>query len=81
METLIVAPNLSFQSLIRVAEGMSYKQDVFCISARGKQIQRGAEIVALLFERRRIREAKHNYGHIHMGDKKITVLRWTLMSS
>ena len=80
METLIVSRKLNFNSLVKVAEGMSYHKDTWEICARGKQIQRGAEVVSILYEKGRIKDINHIYGHILIDDKRVPTLKWTVTS-
>ena len=46
--TLLVSKQLEFPHLMRIAEGMSYKHSEVVIKARGKQVQRAAEVAAML---------------------------------
>lgn len=50
---LLISKTLSFPKLMSIAEGMSYKHDLFHIKARGKQVQRAIEVAAMIQSRGR----------------------------
>ena len=80
MENLIVSQKLPFSSLVKVAEGMSYNKDSFRISARGKQIQRGVEVMSILYEKGRVDEVTHEYGNILIDGNRVPTLNWVVTS-
>ena len=75
-----MSSKLSFSTLVKVAEGMSHHQDKFTMSARGKQIQRGVEVLTILEEKGRLSGVEHEYGHISIDGKRVPTLVWVITS-
>ena len=82
-DTLIVTADTEFATLMRVAEGMSYNHDQFDICARGRNVQRGFEIVNMLINRGRTTKhlIVHEYGTIEYNDRKVLQMRWIITST
>ena len=69
LEVLRVTQDSDFGTLMRVAEGMSYNHRVFEICARGKNIQKGFEIVRMLMRRERVRDVHHHYTDVSFNGR------------
>ena len=79
-DTLIVTSDTDFATLMRVAEGMSYNHDHFDICARGRNVQRGFEIVNMLIQRKRTADVHHNYSSIEYNERKVLQMQWVITS-
>ena len=81
-DTLIVTADTDFATLMRVAEGMSYNHDQFDVCARGRNVQRGFEIVNMLISRDRTRQedVEHKYDSIEYNGRKVLQMQWTVTS-
>ena len=80
-DTLIVTADTDFATLMRVAEGMSYNHEQFDICARGRNVQRGFEIVNMLIQRERAGSIHHNYSTIEYNTRKGPQLQWVIVSA
>lgn len=80
-DTLIVTADTDFATLMRVAEGMSYNHEQFDICARGRNVQRGFEIVSMLIQRKRTHAVHHNYSTIEYNSRKVPQLQWVVVSA
>ena len=81
-DTLIVTADTEFATLMRVAEGMSYNHDQFDICARGRNIQRGFEIVNMLINRGRtvMQLIVHEYDMVQYNDRNVHQMKWVITS-
>jgi hypothetical protein len=77
-DTLVVTQDANFSTLIRIAEGMSYNHETYYVSARGKNVQRGFEIVFILRNRGRAPEIAHRYEHVEYEGKMIMQFVWVI---
>ena len=81
IEVLRVTQDSDFGTLMRVAEGMSYNHRVFEICARGKNIQKGFEIVRMLMRRKRVHNVHHHYTDVPYNGRDIFQLQWIIVTN
>ena len=81
MEVLRVTQDADFGTLMRVAEGMSYNHRVFEICARGRNIQKGFEIVRMLMRRERVRDVHHHYADVTYNGRDVFQLQWIIITN
>lgn len=77
MDVLVVTSNGEFNTLVRVAEAMSYKYRTFTVSAHGRQIQRSAEVLAVLSKRRSL-TARAHFGEREGDSGPYPTIEWTV---
>jgi len=81
MEVLRVTQDADFGTLMRVAEGMSYNHHVFEICARGRNVQKGFEIVHMLMKRGRVENLHHNYTDVTYNGRSVLQLQWVIVTT